>query len=243
VITQAGADLSALHVVVPARGPAGAKTRLGMALDAEEREVLVVGMLAHTLELLRTWPARPVVHLVSEDLPTLTLAQAVLPGVRPIMESAPTNLNDALLTARQAASASGATAFLVLPADLPFLTHGALDSLVEAADAALAAGTGRAIVVIAPADARGGTNALLLSPPDIIEPQFGEASLEAHARAAAIAEASLQLVVDPALGFDLDTPDDLERLDTQVVLELMRRGEALLGRATRIASAAPAEAG
>jgi len=31
-----------------------------------------------------------------------------------------------------------------------------------------------------------------------------------------------------SLGFDLDTPDDLERLDTDTVLDLEQRGQALL---------------
>ena len=100
----------------------------------------------------------------------------------------------------------------------------------HSADAALAAGGGRPVVAIAPADARRGTNALLLSPPDVIEPQFGDASLEAHLRAAAEADASVQLVVDPALGFDLDTPDDLERLDL---------GPPARARAARPADARP----
>ena len=61
----------------------------------------------------------------------------------------------------------------------------------------MAAGTGAPLVVIAAADARDGTNALLLSPPDIIEPHFGPGSLEAHLRAARDAGATVQLVVDP----------------------------------------------
>jgi 2-phospho-L-lactate guanylyltransferase (CobY/MobA/RfbA family) len=100
--------------------------------------------------------------------------------------------------------------------------------LLDGADAALAAGNGRALVVVAPADARGGTNALLVTPPNLIDPKFGETSLEAHLRAAAQADATVQLVHDPALAFDLDTPDDLERLDTDTVLDLEHRGQALL---------------
>ena len=68
------------------------------------------------------------------------------------------------------------------------------------------------LVTIAPAEARGGTNALLLRPPDAIDPAFGDASFEAHLRAAAAAGAAVQVVREEALGFDLDTPDDLERL-------------------------------
>jgi 2-phospho-L-lactate guanylyltransferase (CobY/MobA/RfbA family) len=117
----------------------------------------------------------------------------------------------------------------MLPADLPLLDGAALDQLLDGADAALAAGNGHALIVVAPADARGGTNALLISPPALIDPQFGETSLEAHLRAAALVDATVQLVHDPALSFDLDTPDDLERLDTATVLDLEHRGQALLG--------------
>ena len=46
--------------------------------------------------------------------------------------------------------------------------------------------------------------------------------LEAHIRAARLADASVQLVIDPQLGFDLDTPEDLERIDANVLLELTR---------------------
>ena len=63
---------------------------------------------------------------------------------------------------------------------------------------------------------------LLLSPPDAIAPGFGPASLERHLRAAEAAGASTQLVVDAALGFDLDTPDDLALLGPDRLAELMR---------------------
>jgi 2-phospho-L-lactate guanylyltransferase len=76
-------------------------------------------------------------------------------------------------------------------------------------------------VVIAPADARSGTNALLVSPPDAIAPGFGPGSLERHLRAAEAAGASTQLVVDAALGFDLDTPDDLAVLGPARLAELL----------------------
>jgi 2-phospho-L-lactate guanylyltransferase len=81
-------------------------------------------------------------------------------------------------------------------------------------------------VAIAPADAGGGTNALLLCPPDAITPAFGTGSFEAHLRAAEDAGAAVQVVHDPALGFDLDTPDDLERLDPTRLRELTALGRA-----------------
>lgn len=230
----AGADLSVLHVIVPLRGASSGKSRLGLALDAEEREALVLGMAVATLDVLAAWPAAAAVHVVSDDSQTVAALRRARPGTTFVAEPTDSGLNGALRAARDAAMGSGATAVLILPADLPLLSAAALEALLEGADAAIAAGEGRPVVAIAAADARRGTNGLLLAPPDVIEPAFGESSLEAHLLAAATAEASVQLVIDPALGFDLDTPDDLERLDTQRLLELSRLGQSVLGQPVEV---------
>jgi 2-phospho-L-lactate guanylyltransferase len=214
-------DLSELHVIVPLRTLSGGKARLGEALDAEERQGLIAGMLRHELAVLGAWGGAAAVHVVSPDVAVLPIG--VVGGARPIHQRGE-GLNDALRQARTAAMAAGATAILILPGDLPLLDGAALQRLVEAADAALAAGAGAPVVVVAAADARDGTNALLLSPPDIIEPDFGPGSLEAHLRAARDAGASLRLVVDPVLGFDLDTPADLVRLDASRLAALEALG-------------------
>lgn len=215
------ADLSRLHAVVPLRSLTWGKARLGDAVDGEEREALLLGMLLHLLGTLRDWPACEAVHLVSPDARVLAAGRDS--GAAPVLQAS-IGLNDAIELGRGAATQAGATAILVVPADLPLLESSSLDRLLDAADAAVAAGAGRPVVVVAPSDARGGTNALLLSPPDAIEPCFGANSLEAHVRAAAAAAASLQLVVDPGLGFDLDTPEDLERLPADRLRVLLALG-------------------
>ena len=216
-----GADLSSLYVIVPVRTVGGGKSRLGLALDAEERETLLVGMLRRELRVLNDWDAAKGVYLVTPDAALVPFARAW--GARPIVQTGD-GLNEAVRAAQRVALEDGATAVLILPADLPVLSHDALDRVRDAADAAVAAGSGRPVVVLVPADARGGTNGLLLSPPDVIEPRFGANSLEQHLRAAAAADASVQIVVDPALAFDLDTPDDLVRLDPTIVRELEELG-------------------
>lgn len=235
---QRDADLARLHVLVPLRSLSGGKVRLGGAIDAEERETLLRGLLRQTLSILHDWKPSATVHLVSSD-PGL-LADVSTGGttgtqrnpIRPILQLGE-GLNEALILARDDALASGATATLILPADLPYLSVGALHRMLDAADAAIAAGSGRPIVVISPADARRGTNALLLSPPDVIEPCFGPSSLEAHLRAAASVDASTQVVEDAELGFDLDTPDDLERLEPTLMEALTRLGEGAVRAASQ----------
>jgi 2-phospho-L-lactate guanylyltransferase len=219
------ADLARLHVVVPVRTLAGGKARLGEALDAEERQGLIAGMLRDELAVLARWGGAAAVHVVSPDPDVAPIATAA--GARPLTQVSE-GLNRAVREARAVALQEGATAMLILPADLPMLDGAALERLLDAADAAMAAGAGASLVVIAAADARDGTNALLLSPPDIIEPQFGTGSLEAHLRAARDAGASLQLMVDPILGFDLDTPADLVRLEPARVAELEALGAAVV---------------
>jgi 2-phospho-L-lactate guanylyltransferase len=219
------ADLDRLHALVPLRTISGGKARLGGLLDAEERESLVAGMLRHTLRTLAGWPAVSAVHVVSPDPLALELARRE--GAQPVRQT-DSGLNEALLAGRAAVAAATGTALLVLPADLPLLTIDALDGLLEAADATLAAGGGRPLVVVAAADARGGTNALLVSPIDTIEPGFGADSLERHLRAAAKADAATQVVVDGQLGFDLDTAEDLERLDAERLDALVHLGSELV---------------
>jgi 2-phospho-L-lactate guanylyltransferase len=222
------AGLESLDALVPIRSLAGGKARLGGAIDAEEREELLVGMLRQTVELLVAWPACRTVHVVSADPRALAVASEA--GAHAVPQHGE-GLNEGLRLGLGAARDGGASAVLILPADLPLLATSSLDRLLDAGDAALAAGSGRPLVVIAPSDARGGTNALLLSPPDVIAPCFGAASFEAHARAAAAAEATLQLVTDPGLGFDLDTPEDLDILPTGLVEELMALGRDTAGAA------------
>jgi len=53
-----------------------------------------------------------------------------------------------------------------------------------------------------------GTNALLLSPPGLVMPAFGEDSRAAH-RAAATAARARWLELDGPLALDVDTPADL----------------------------------
>ena len=213
------ADLSQLHVIVPVRALDDGKQRLSPALGEQQRARLVAGLLERTLDVLRAWGGAAAIHVVSPDPAVMPIARSG--GAQPILQ-ADEGLNEGIVAARATAVSGGATAILILPADLPVLEADALDALVEAADAALAAGAGRPVVVVAPADARSGTNGLLLSPPDAIAPGFGPASLERHLRAAAAAGASTQVVVDAALGFDLDTPDDLTLLGEARLAELMR---------------------
>ena len=102
---------------------------------------------------------------------------------------------------------AGSDAILIVPADVPLITPDAVDMMVSTAPDGPS-------VVVAPAH-DGGTNGLLLQPPDVIAPQFGPSSARAHQQSAAAAgemgvpfrEARIDV-----WAFDLDTPSDLRWL-------------------------------
>ena len=204
----ARADLSRTWALVPIRGLETAKTRLGEDLDAEERVELVTGLLRRTLAAARDARGIEGTIVVTMDPDAAGIAKEL--RAVGLVERAP-GLNEAIEAARSVAMARGATAVLVLPADLPSISSAGVDELLASAMEAAAASDrarARGLVAIVP-DRHGlGTNALLVSPPDAIDPAFGEASRAAHA-ARAIAAHATWLEVGGPLALDLDTPADL----------------------------------
>jgi 2-phospho-L-lactate guanylyltransferase len=99
--------------------------------------------------------------------------------------------------------ASGFERVLLVPGDAPLLVADELDA---ALDTAAADGTA---VVIMPDRHHEGTNGLLMTPPDAIEPSFGPGSLARHIAAAEAAGVTHRVERVPSLVFDVDTSDDL----------------------------------
>jgi 2-phospho-L-lactate guanylyltransferase len=199
---HAGSDLSCTWAIVPIRGLESAKSRLGGDLDAEERLELVTELLRRTL--VATRDARQVAGTIVVTMDGDAAELARHHGAVGLVESAP-GLNEAIDAARSVAVARGATAVLVLPADLPAVSSEAVDELL---DGTRLGGTSRGLVALVGDHHEAGTNALLLSPPTVIAPAFGAASRAAHARAAAEAGARFVELESP-LSLDVDTSADL----------------------------------
>lgn len=198
------ADLSRTWALVPIRGLETAKTRLGGNLDAEERRDLVVDMLRRTL--VATRDAGRIVGTIVVTMDPDAAGIARDHRAVGLVERVP-GLNGAIAAARSVAVARGATAVVVLPADLPGISATVVDALVEAAAVGVAPRTAGLVVLVT--DQHGsGTNALLMSPPNVIDPRFGVASRDVHRSAAARAGATF-LEGDGPLALDVDTPDDL----------------------------------
>jgi 2-phospho-L-lactate guanylyltransferase len=127
-----------------------------------------------------------------------------------------------------AAVERGATRVLLVPGDCPALNPVEVDALL-AADAAAPH------VVVVPDRHGEGTNALVLTPPTVMEPSFGPGSRARHEELARTAGASVEAVDVPSLGLDVDTLDDLEAL--REALERVRGGAShtrgMLARVSR----------
>jgi len=192
---------------IPVRGLEAAKSRLGEALDGEERRRLVEALLRATVAAAAAAPAIRDVAVVSSDLAVLGLAAAL--GATPLAEEGPGGgLLAALETGRRWALERGCDALLILPADLPAVSGAEVERIVAAGEAAAAARGGGPVVVLVSDRARTGTNALLIAPPGAIPFLFGVGSRAAHAAAAAAAGAAYIELTSP-LALDIDTPEDV----------------------------------
>jgi 2-phospho-L-lactate/phosphoenolpyruvate guanylyltransferase len=189
-------------VLIPVRALEGAKSRLGEVLDAEERRELVARLLHGTIGAARATPGVTLVAVVSPDAEVLAMAaDAGAAGIH----QATSGLNPAIVEAREALAGTS-DRLLVLPGDLPGIRAEDVAAVLRAGDEA--ATRGGAVVVVAPDRHGRGTNALLLEPPDVIDPAFGTDSRQAHARLAAAAGAAWS-ELPGVLELDVDTPDDL----------------------------------
>jgi 2-phospho-L-lactate guanylyltransferase len=194
-----------VYGALPLRRLADAKGRLGALLSPEERGQLAFGLLERAAAaLLEGGVERALVitrdrQLGAADLsadPRLSLAlqEPQLPG-----------LNGALRQAQHWAREADADALLIVLPDLPLLTAADVRAMLNAARESETA-------VLAPDRAGAGSNALLLAPPDIIAPSFGEGSARRHRAALALAGVPLTVLRRPGLALDLDTADDLAAL-------------------------------
>lgn len=129
-----------------------------------------------------------------------------------LLEDDPSTLNSAIRQAQEYICRHGSGRILILPSDLPLMTSNDLESLINLAD-------GKQQLVIVPDHFNSGTNALLLSEPELIEPCFGSGSFRKHTRQALEKNAELVVYLNENIQWDLDTSLELYRIiNTQTEL-------------------------
>lgn len=182
---------------VPVKQVERAKSRLAPSLGPAERRALVLAMLDRTVHVLRASGRIDRIALVTR-LPELAAR------VGAVWLGDAGSLNASLQGATRWADAAGAEGLLIMPIDLPLVEPDDITALIDAVRERPGVGLN--------ATADGGTGALYLTPPAIIDPRFGENSAERHRGAARNTDVPLFELERPGLARDLDVPRDLAEL-------------------------------
>jgi 2-phospho-L-lactate/phosphoenolpyruvate guanylyltransferase len=185
--------------ILPVKSFGAAKQRLARALDAGSRQALAQAMFSDVLASLRRVPGLHVA-VVTPDRTAESAALGERVGV--LRDNEQAGQSAAALIGIRHALEAGFDRVLLVPGDTPLLDPAELTRLLERSTD----------VAIVPDRHLTGTNALLLSPPDVIEPSFGPESLARHTSAAEAAGVEYSVERVPTLELDVDTPEDLAEL-------------------------------
>ena len=194
-----------VFAVVPVKDLWGTKSRLKPILDPGARAGLTLYMMGRVVSAISGAGVENVC-VVSPD--RIVLDEARERGATPLLQES-RGLNPALEEGRRWAMERGGSSLLILPADLPLVDAEDVSAVLESVGETPS-------IAISPDGTRSGTNALLLRPPDIMPFVFGPGSYEAHLLAARERGLDIRICERPHLAFDLDTAEDLARLDEEV---------------------------
>lgn len=188
-----------LWAIVPVKPLRRGKSRLSVILSEDERTALNQTMLINTLKTLSGVKEIDTVLVVSRDPLALSIARDYT--ARTVLEDGNPGLNTALKRAASVAKAYFANEILVLPADLPLIKPEDIVTFLKLA-------VKPPEIIIAPDRRLDGTNALLISPADLIEFRYGTGSFNAHLKNAKEVNARIEIVESEVFGLDLDLPED-----------------------------------
>jgi 2-phospho-L-lactate guanylyltransferase len=188
--------------VIPVKRFRDAKQRLSPGIEAGRRRALAAAMLEDVLAAVAE--ARVVERALVVTGDPMAQEIAATNSVKVLPDPEDRGHVAAALAGVALAEAEGATCVALLPGDCPLLDPRELERLLT--------GIPGQYVAIVPDRHGTGTNALVLSPPDAIQPAFGEGSRDRHVAAAR--EAGIPFAIEEldSLALDLDTPADIVAL-------------------------------
>jgi 2-phospho-L-lactate/phosphoenolpyruvate guanylyltransferase len=192
--------------ILPVKSFDAAKQRLGGLLGSGSRQALAQAMFSDVLGALRHVEGLDAVAVVTADRAAENAARGE--RVQVLHDTEQAGQSPAAAIGIRYALAAGYERVLLVPGDTPLLDPAEVSKLLRDAEQQ------RLAVTIVPDRHGTGTNALLLSPPDAIEPSFGPGSFERHtglAESAGVVHAASRVA---SLMHDVDTPDDLSALAT-----------------------------
>src|SRR4051812_3047673 len=158
--------------ILPVKSFGAAKQRLSAALRGGARQALAQAMFSDVLGALRKVDGLDAIAVVTDDRIAESLALASRAVV--LRDHGVEGQSAAAATGIEFALGEGFDRVLLVPGDTPMLAPAELSALLAEG------GDGEPRVVLVPDRHGSGTNALLLEPPDAIEPSFGAGSRERH---------------------------------------------------------------
>ena len=186
--------------VVPIKGTADAKQRLGNAVASALRPRLALAMAEDVLAALAAARALAGIFVVTIDEAAAALAARY--GARVFTEGAREGQTGAVAAAARRLAREGKGAMLTIPGDVPLVTPEEIAQIVVAHDRT-------PDFVIVPAHDGRGSNAILCAPPEAVPLKFGDDSFLPHLDAARRAGLEPKILRLPGVGLDIDNPADL----------------------------------
>jgi len=189
--------------ILPVKRFEMAKARLGDELSGGTRRALTEAMVTDVLMALRRTKAVDQVLIITSEPAAEAIGRGY--GADVLHDDLDDGQSAAALIGIAHALELGATRVLLVPGDCPAIDPAEITELLERPQ------LGRGVTVVP--DRHGtGTNGLLLTPPDVIEPAFGPDSRARHEQAAAAAGVPCTIEEIPTLSLDVDTAEDLAAL-------------------------------
>ncbi|MSO73582.1 MAG: 2-phospho-L-lactate guanylyltransferase [Alphaproteobacteria bacterium] len=190
-----------LAIVIPAKDPNSAKSRLAPLLSEEARQSLALTLFRVTLRFFRiNFADAPLVVVTDSAL----LADEATHFDATILRDVASGLTAAVQQAADWCVTQGYASQLVIPSDIGALRYDEIARLFERPRP-------NPSLILCPSADEGGTNALLATPPNAVPIWYGIGSFkrfQAEAKARGIPTDVLRLA---NLSLDLDTPEDVRR--------------------------------
>ena len=190
--------------MLPVKEFSRSKARLSGYLSPEERTQLARTMFEDVWDVLREASARPdgLKRLLVVTAEPYVIARCQKDGVECLKEEESDTHNGSVRRGTKWATELGVNTLLSVPIDSPGMT---------ATEVLALARFGREhSVVLVPSVDGSGTNALVRTPPDAIEPCFGPGSCRLHIELAEKKGLDWLVVRPPGLLTDIDTPEDVQ---------------------------------
>ena len=195
-------------LLIPVKHSANAKQRLAAHFSATARADLATAFWKDFFDVVAQSRGFDAVFVVSSNASALERARYF--GWQTIVECEQHFESESVDFASAECERKGITALLRMPIDLPVVAPHDIELVFAQTPAA----PGALIVPSADGD---GTNALLRTPPSLFRSHFGPSSFRKHLAASEVSGAKIITLRNPRIEVDVDTIDDVRRLNFENV--------------------------